>query len=77
MPEAAWCAAKWRGSDLSACIDIVVGSQVKTITVNDGDTVVCGKQIRIARAARDRDSLKGPDASGVAVRRANAARKNP
>ena len=77
MRGTAWCAAKGRGSDLSACIDIVVGSQVKTVTVNDGDTVVCGKQIRIARAARDRSSLKGPDTSGVAVRRANAARKDP
>ena len=76
MPEAAWCADKGRGSDLSACIDIVVGSQVKTITVNDGDTVVCGKEITIARAARDRSSLKGPDASGVALRNAKGSRKD-
>ncbi|KKL08373.1 hypothetical protein LCGC14_2576540 [marine sediment metagenome] len=64
---------------MSALIDIVFDCEVTTITVNDGDTVVCGsgKGIRVVRAPRDRDSLKGPDASGVAVRRANGARKDP
>ena len=61
---------------MSACIDVVFGSQVETVTVNDGDTIVCEKEIRVVRAARDRSSLKGPDASGVALRNAKGSRKD-